>query len=63
MTIDLPDSDAALVVMGLMLADALLPKSKYDPEVRKKISHRIQQLIEEIQAARDYQGYQRQEEA
>lgn len=52
--IQVGDSDLAIIVMGLMLTDALLPKSRYKPELRKALSKRINELVEELQQARQH---------
>ena len=57
MYLHLDDKDAAIVVVGLLLVDIMLFKSRYSPELQEVISERAKQLIEEIHKARNGDNY------
>lgn len=63
MILSLEDKDAAVIVLGLMLAESLLFKSRYPPEVRDELAKRIQRLVEEIQTLRQTPIVQDQQES
>lgn len=61
MILSLEDKDAAIIVMSLMLADIMLFKSRYPPEVRDELTKRIQRLVDDIQTLRQTPNMQDQE--
>lgn len=52
MVIEFEDQDAALIVMSLMITEALLFKSRYDPNLQTTLSRNIQSIIDRIHEAR-----------
>jgi len=60
--LSLEDKDAAIIVMSLLLADVMLLKSRYPPEVRDELTKRIQRLVEDIQTLRQTPNMQDRQE-
>ena len=49
--------DSTVILLGLCLLDALLPKSNYPEEVKSALAKRVRALTEDIQRDRTYDAY------